>query len=158
MGFRVKRGMTGLGGFIRGMTGLGSVICGMTRLGAAVCDTTARGGFFGVGQITVAVFYTVKPLLGGFYHFVRKLHRHAIMPAYQVKADYIMREACSHLAEGLKIALRLRHFLVVDRDDAAVHPRTGEVFAVGGLALGYLVFVMGEDKVASTPVDVNFIA
>ena len=48
--------------------------------------------------------------------------------------------------------------MVINIDKAVVHPVMGEVTAVCRLTLGYLVFVVGEDKVKTAAMYVNSLA
>ena len=52
----------------------------------------------------------------------------------------------------------LGHLLIVHIDEAVVHPVAGERTAVGALALGDLVLVVGEDEVLPAAVQVNGLA
>ena len=52
----------------------------------------------------------------------------------------------------------LGHFLVVHVDETVVHPVAGKLTAVGALALGNLVLVVGEDQVLTAAVQIDGLA
>src|SRR5688500_4249814 len=62
------------------------------------------------------------------------------------------------LARREEVAERLRHLLVVDVEEAVVHPDLGELPAGGAAGLRDLVLVMRELEVESAAMDVEMIA
>src|SRR6202034_1157736 len=59
---------------------------------------------------------------------------------------------------GDEVAERFTHLLAVDREKAVVHPAPREGRAVRGLALSDLIFVMREDEVFASAVDVEVVS
>ena len=60
-----------------------------------------------------------------------------------------------HFADREEVAERLRHLLVVDVDEAVVHPDLGEAVARGRAGLGDLVLVVRKLQVEAAAVDVE---
>jgi hypothetical protein len=60
-----------------------------------------------------------------------------------------------HVGDGEEVAQRLGHLLVVDVEEAVVHPHVDEAVAVGTLALRDLVLVVRELQVHAAAVDVE---
>jgi hypothetical protein len=67
-----------------------------------------------------------------------------------------------HLADGEEVAQRLRHLLVIDADEAVVHPVIDELAVLigvhGAFGLGDLVFVVRKLQVLAAAVDVEVLA
>ena len=59
------------------------------------------------------------------------------------------------VAEGVEVALGLRHLLAFDEQEADVHPVAREGLAGGGFGLGDLVFVVREHEVFAAGVEVE---
>ena len=57
---------------------------------------------------------------------VAEIHRAAVVGAQGEEADRLAVVALEHLADGEEVAERLRHLLVVDVEQAVVHPDVGE--------------------------------
>ena len=62
------------------------------------------------------------------------------------------------LADGKEVAKGLGHLPVVDIQERVVHPVFREFLSVAGLALGNLVFMMGENQILSARMDVDLLA
>ena len=62
------------------------------------------------------------------------------------------------LVEGVEVAQRLAHLLAVHKQVLAVIPVVGEGGAVAALALGDLVFVVGEEQVHAAGMEVDGVA
>ena len=60
--------------------------------------------------------------------------------------------------DGEEVAQRLGHLLVVDVEEAVVHPVMGKGGVVGRLRLGDLVLVVGELEILAAAVDVDGLA
>ena len=86
------------------------------------------------------------------------IDRAAIVRAQHEQTQHLGIEDPQHIADGEEIAERLRHFLVVDPHKAVVHPVANEVAAMGALALGNLVFMMGKLQVGATAVNIERLA
>ncbi len=63
-----------------------------------------------------------------------------------------------HVADGEEVAQRLGHLLVVDVEEAVVHPVVARRAAAGALALRDLVLVVRELQVHAAAVDVEGLA
>src|SRR5699024_1442356 len=73
-------------------------------------------------------------------------------------ADGLVAVGLGHVPHGEEVVQALGHLLVVHVDKAVVHPVAGKGAAVGALALGDLVFVVGEDQVLPAAVQVDGLA
>ena len=62
------------------------------------------------------------------------------------------------VAEGVEVALGLRHLLAFDEQEADVHPVADEGLAAGGFGLGDLVLVVREHEVFAAGVEVDVVA
>ena len=62
------------------------------------------------------------------------------------------------VAQGVEVALALRHLAAVDEQEAHVHPVAGEGLVRGGLALRDLVLVVREHQVFAAGVQVEAVA
>ena len=62
------------------------------------------------------------------------------------------------LPYGKEIAQRLAHLFVVNIKETIVHPIFGEFYAIGCLTLCDLIFMMREDQIFATGMDIDLIA
>ena len=126
----------------------------MSRINSASASVGAggRGGFF-------------EPLSGRtdagkaggalFHQFPGKVHRVAVVGTQEEQAYRFQVELLSDVPHQQEIAKAFGHLLVVDVDVSVVHPVAGEGLARGRLALGDFVFMVGENQVLATGVDVE---
>ena len=90
----------------------------------------------------------------------RIVDRSAILAAEQEKAQHFrvsQRSAIEHFADGEKVAERLRHLLVVDVDEAVVHPKIRELLTRCRARLRDLVFMVRELQIHAAGVDVEML-
>src|ERR1041385_1308212 len=80
------------------------------------------------------------------------------MRAQQEEAHYLGVEVLEHVAYDEEVAERLRHLLVVDTEEAVVHPVIHEALAGRALGLRDLVLVVRELEVHAAAVDVEVLA
>ena len=85
---------------------------------------------------------------------VGKVDGRTVVGGQQVAADHVPGELGQDIPQQEEIAQGLGHLLLVHGDEAVVHPVFGEVVA-GGLGLGQLVLMVGEDQVRAAAVDVE---
>src|SRR5205823_13711506 len=62
------------------------------------------------------------------------------------------------IAEGVEVALGLRHLFALDEQEADMHPVADEGLATGRFRLGDLVLVVREHKVFAASVEVDVVA
>ena len=79
----------------------------------------------------------------------------AVVVAHQREAHRRGGALLAEVADEHQVSQRLRHLGAVVADHPAVHPVAHERLAGGGLALGQLALVVGEDQVAAAAVDVD---
>ena len=80
------------------------------------------------------------------------------MRGHHQVADGLIAVFLRHLAHGKEIAEALAHLAVIDIDVTVMHPVMGKRHAVAALALGNLIFMVGENQVLAAAVDVNGLA
>ena len=85
---------------------------------------------------------------------VGKVDGRTVVGGQQVAADHVPGELGQDIPQQEEIAQRFGHFFLVHGDEAVVHPVFGE-FVAGGLGLGQLVLMVGEDQVRAAAVDVE---
>src|SRR5215831_20617321 len=82
--------------------------------------------------------------------------RTAVMTREQEVAQYLgVAQPRQHLAQGEEVAERLRHLLLVDVDEAVVHPDIGELVAARAAGLCDLVLVMRKLQIETAAVQVE---
>ena len=79
----------------------------------------------------------------------------AVVRPHDEKPDGFRIELLQHIANQEKVAQALGHLLVVDVDEAVVHPAVGQRLAGGAFALRDFVLVMGKWQVGAAAVDVE---
>jgi len=90
-----------------------------------------------------------------FQMHVAVAERAAVMRPNDEKPDGFRIELLQHIANQEKVAQALGHLLVVDVDEAVVHPAVGKRLAGRAFALRDFVFVMGKRQVGATAMDVE---
>ena len=78
-----------------------------------------------------------------------------VLGGEQEQADGLKVEFLSYVPHQAEVAKGLGHLLIIYIYIAVMHPVPCEGLACGRLALGYLVFVMGEYKILATCVNVK---
>ena len=86
------------------------------------------------------------------------VQRHPVAGGQHKVADGLVAVEVGHVADSEEVVQALGHLLIVHVDEAVVHPVAGELAAVGTLALGDLVLVVGEDEVLTAAVEVDGLA
>ena len=86
---------------------------------------------------------------------VAVIDRAAVVGAHEEKAQRFGIDLFQHIADGEEVAQRLRHLLVVDIQEAVVHPVTGQRLAACSFALRDLVLVVRELQVGAAAMDVE---
>ncbi len=86
------------------------------------------------------------------------VERAAVVRAQHEQAQALAVGGGQHVAQREEVAQRLRHLLVVDVEEAVVHPQPGKGLAVGALALRDLVVVVRKLQVQAAAVDVEALA
>ena len=80
------------------------------------------------------------------------------MGAEHEKAEHLQIVLLPDLPHGEEVAQGLGHLLIINVQKCVVHPVVGKGLAVGRLALGDLILVVGEDQVLAAGVDVDLVA
>ena len=82
------------------------------------------------------------------------------MRLHDKEAYDLSRVFFENVLDGEEVVLRLRHLLIMDRDEAIVQPVASEavVVACACLRLRDLVLVMREDEIAAAAVEVERLA
>ena len=86
------------------------------------------------------------------------VQRHPVAGGQHEVADGLVAVEVGHVADGEEVVQALGHLLIIHVDEAVVHPVAGELAAVGALALGDLVLMVGEDEVLTAAVEVDGLA
>ena len=89
---------------------------------------------------------------------LREVERAAVVRGQHEVAHGLKVILLADLADGEEVARGLGHLLIVDVDEAVVHPVLGKGLAGRALGLGDLVFVVGEHQVLAAAVDVDGLA
>ena len=82
----------------------------------------------------------------------------AVVATHHKEANGFCFKDFEHISDGEKIAQALRHFFVVDIDEAVVHPNLCHRFARSSLALGDFVFMMGKLQIGTATMYVKTLA
>ncbi len=80
------------------------------------------------------------------------------MRRQQREAQHLAPVVLQQVAHRAEVAQGLGHFLAVDIQERVVHPVAHVIAAMGAAALGNLVFVVRENQVAATAVDIDGLA
>ena len=82
------------------------------------------------------------------------------MRLHDEEAHDLSRVFLQNVLDGEEVVFRLRHLLVMDRDEAVVQPVASEAMVVARacLRLCDLVLVMREDEIAAAAVEVERLA
>ena len=83
------------------------------------------------------------------------VQRAAVVAAHDEEAHRLGIELLEHIADGEEIAQRLGHFLVVDVDEAVVHPGARKGLAGRAFALGDFVLMVRKLQVGAAAMDVE---
>ena len=91
---------------------------------------------------------------------VGEIERTAVVRLHDEKAHDLPRVFLQNVLDGEEVVFRLRHLLVMDRDEAVVQPVASEAVVVARacLRLCDLVLVMREDEIAAAAVEVERLA
>ena len=79
------------------------------------------------------------------------------MGAEHKEAKHLEIVFLADLPHGEEIAQGFGHFAVVNIQEGIVHPISGKFLAIAGLALGDLIFMMGEHQILAAGMDVNLL-
>ena len=128
---------------------------GLTRK-LETCATVARADF----AQPLQPFVNAGQRLPRFFHSVEsKIQLHAIVDTHQGVTHFAPAVSFGNdVTQGVKIAERFRHFLIVDQQVCAMHPVAHKFFPGHAFALRNLCFMMRKNVIDAAAVNVELIA
>ena len=89
---------------------------------------------------------------------IAEIQSTAVMAAHHKETHHLWVIQFQYFANGEEVVQAFGHLHVIYIDKAVVHPNAGHGLAIGALALGNFIFMMGELQICTTPMDIETLA
>ena len=101
---------------------------------------------------------TLQTVLCCLHQFCTEVQRTSVVRTQHKETQYLKIIFFSDLTYSKEVPKRFGHFAVINIQKAVVQPVFGKIFSVGSLTLCNLIFVMREDQILSTGMNVNLLS